>query len=68
MTKKTNDTPTEMPKIKVDHAMVKFAQNECANWQNRNCLSGTECKLISGELCGYFERSVKPLLLLKNHK
>ena len=52
----------------IDQDMIKLAKDECANWHNRNCLSSYACKLLAGDQCGYFEKYVKPLLLLKKPK
>jgi hypothetical protein len=40
--------------------LTKFIKDECANYNKhyQECLSGDECKVLSGERCGYFEKSV----------
>jgi len=40
--------------------LTRFVKNECANFDRyyQSCVEGTPCKVLAGEQCGYFERSV----------
>lgn len=47
-----------------DRELVRL---ECANFQGGHCLFESGCKIDRKEVCGYFEKAVKPLLHLKYH-
>ena len=40
--------------------LTRFIRDECANYAKhyQECLSDSECKVLSGERCGYFEKCV----------